>query len=338
MTALVKMARGPGNITLQEVPVPHAGPGEVRVAVAATGICGTDLHIDDDEFATTPPVIMGHEVSGFIDEIGSGVEACWQGRRVALETYARTCGACEYCRSGRTNLCSGRRSIGSHVDGGFATYVVVPIRNADCVDDAVSLLAGPLYEPLACATQALCDPPVASPGDGALVVGPGPMGLLAAQILRTQGATVAVVGTAQDTVRLSAATALHFVAVTSEALESVEPEGGFQVVAECSGTEPGAATALRSARKAGRFVQIGLAGHPVTLDLDLVCFKELQVTSGNASTPASWARAERMVASRSVALDGMVSASLPIAAWQDAFARTRARDCVKIVLQPEVRS
>jgi L-iditol 2-dehydrogenase len=164
------------------------------------------------------------------------------------------------------------------------------------------------------------------------------MGLLAAQILRAQGATVVVIGTAQDAVRLKAATELGFAAVSSGDLESVTPEGDFSVVAECSGTELGAATALRSARKAGRFVQIGLLGHPVAIELDLVCFKELQVTSGNASTPESWKRAERMVACGSVVLDGMVSASLPIAAWQEAFARTRSRDCVRLVLEPQVRS
>ena len=335
MRALVKTAPGPGNIEVREVAVPHAGAGQVRVAVIATGICGTDLHIVDGEFATRPPVIMGHEVTGVIDEIGPAVAPEWFGRRVALETYASTCEACEYCRSGRRNLCSERRSIGSNVDGGFASYVVVPVHNAHSVDESVGYLAGALYEPLACVAHALCDPAVASPGDSALVVGPGTIGLLAAQVLRSQCASVVVVGTERDAVRLKAASELGFVAVRSEDVPSATPNGGFTVVAECSGSERGVTTALRSARKAGRFVQVGLFGHPVPIELDLVCLKELEVTSGNASTPRSWGRAERLVLSGSISLDRLVSASLPIAAWQEAFARTRTGDCVKLVLEPQ---
>jgi L-iditol 2-dehydrogenase len=333
MQALVKTRPGRGNIEVREVPVPHAGAGEVRVAVIATGICGTDLHIADEEFASRPPVVMGHEVSGTVDEVGPGAQATWLGQRVALETYASTCQACHYCRSGRANLCAERRSIGSYVDGGFAGHIVVPARNLHLVDESVGPLAGALYEPLACVAHSLCDPPVACPGDAALVVGPGPIGLLAAQVLRAQGASVVVAGAAGDTVRLAAAAALGFVTVRSEEIK-MWPDGNFAVVAECSGTESGVATGLEATAKGGRFVQVGLGGHPVMVQLDLICLKELQVTSGNASTPESWERAESLVGSRSVRLDELVSASYPLTSWREAFARVRSGDAVKVVLQP----
>jgi L-iditol 2-dehydrogenase len=236
MAALVKTADGPGNVTLREVPVPHAKAGEVRVAVLATGICGTDLHIVDGEWRTAPPVIMGHEISGVIDEVGAGVAHHWLGQRVALETYARTCGTCEHCRGGQPNLCSGRHSIGSQVDGGFASYLAVPLQNAHAVHESVGPMAGALYEPLACVAQALCDPAVASPGDTALVVGPGAIGLLAAQVLRGQGASVSLVGIKSDAARLEVASTLGMLALTQEELEARTPDGGFRVVVECSGT------------------------------------------------------------------------------------------------------
>jgi L-iditol 2-dehydrogenase len=334
MLAVVKTAAGPAQIEVQEVPVPHPGTGEIRVAVLAAGICGTDLHIEDDEFPTTPPVVLGHEVSGFIDETGPGVAADWRGQRVALETYASTCGACEYCRTGSHNLCSDRRSIGSKENGGFASFLVVPARNAHLVHAAVDVPAGALYEPLACVAHSLCDPSVASPGDEALVVGPGPIGLLAAQILRAEGATVTVLGTERDSLRLTAASELGFVSMTADRIESAMPDGGFHVVAECSGSEGGVALGLRAARKRGRFVQIGLSGRAVAMELDTICYKELQLTSGNASTPQSWWRACGLVAAGSVVLNGLVSATMPITEWGEAFARARSGDCIKLVLSP----
>ena len=107
-------------------------------------------------------------------------------RRVAPETYFFTCETCAACRAGRRNLCLSRRSIGSHVNGGFAPWVLVPATNVHEVHPSVGEHAGALYEPLACVTQCLCDPAVASPGDRALVVGPGAMGNLCAQVLRAR--------------------------------------------------------------------------------------------------------------------------------------------------------
>ena len=332
MQALVKTARGVGNVELRRVPVPEAGPGQVRVAVSATGICGTDMHIFDDEFATCPPVVMGHEVTGVVDQVGAGARHNVLGVRVALETYASTCGTCEYCRSGRVNLCGERRSIGSHVNGGFAEYVVVPENNLHKVDERVVDFAGALYEPLACVAQALCGPSVAAPGDRAVVVGPGAIGLLASQVLRALGAAVTVVGGQGDEARLAAARHLGLAASTSEDLEV--PAGGFDVAAECSGSEGGVALALRSVRKAGHWAQIGLVGRKVSLALDEAVLKELCLRSANASTPRSWRCAERLVSSGAVDLNPLVSRAYPIGSWEDAFAYARGRGGVKVVLRP----
>src|SRR5262245_43767432 len=120
MVGLQKLAPGAENVALGEVPVPVAGPGQALIEVVATGICGTDLHIIHDEFVSHPPVVMGHEVTGYVREVGAGVDPGWIGRRVAPETYFVTCDLCPRCLEGRRNLCPDRRSIGSHVNGGFA--------------------------------------------------------------------------------------------------------------------------------------------------------------------------------------------------------------------------
>ncbi|MGD8685045.1 MAG: alcohol dehydrogenase catalytic domain-containing protein, partial [Chloroflexota bacterium] len=248
MPALIKRDAGAVNVELGSVPRPSPGPDEVIIEVWATGICGTDLHIQDDEFPSIPPVVMGHEVTGRVAEAGPGAEE-WVGQRVSPETYFYTCDRCPACLAGRRNLCPERRSIGSHVNGGFATYLLVPQRNLHTVHESVGEHAGALYEPLSCVAQCLCDPAVASPGDTALVVGPGAMGILSAQVLKAQGADVTISGTPGDQQRLDVAESLGLRPVLASDLERVVPGRGFDVVADASGAERGIEAGLRAVRK-----------------------------------------------------------------------------------------
>jgi L-iditol 2-dehydrogenase len=326
---LTKLASGVGNVALSERPEPAAGPGEVVLDVVAAGICGTDLHIYDGEYAALPPVTMGHEVSGVVAKLGSGVDDAWRGSRVVTETYVSTCGICESCRTGRMNLCPERRSIGSYVDGGFAPRLRVPARNLHRIPDWLDGHAAAMTEPLACCCQSLPAGLVAA-GAGVLVVGPGPIGLLAAQVARADGGDVHVRGTPRDAARLELARSLGFAVSTTED----GAVGEFDVVVECSGHEAGMAFALGAARRGGRYVQIGLAGKDVTIPFDLVCFRELTVTSGNASTPASWERALGLIEERRVELEPLLSEAVPLAEWERAFAATRSGAGVKFVLVP----
>lgn len=335
MTGLIKQAPGAENVALGAVVRPTPGPGEVLIEVYATGICGTDLHIQDDEFNSIPPVVMGHEITGRVVEAGAGAEATL-GQRVSPETYFYTCGTCDACRAGRRNLCQQRRSIGSHVDGGFASHVLVPLQNLHQVHASVGEHAGALYEPLACVAQCLCDPAVASPGDTALVVGPGAMGILSAQVLRSQGARVTVSGTQRDQARLDIATSLGLAVTHASELESATPEGGFDVVADCSGSATGIDAGLRATRRGGHYVQIGLTGKAISFDIDLICLRELRVTSGFASTPRSWRRVKALIADGLVQLDPLVTDVLALSAWQEGFRRTRAADGLKLVLDPRL--
>jgi L-iditol 2-dehydrogenase len=214
--------------------------------------------------------------------------------------------------------------------------VVVPVHNLHDVIDVVGDHAGALYEPLACVAHALCDPAVASPGDRALVVGPGAMGLLAGQVLRAQGASVTVSGTRRDAARLELARDLGLATVLASDVPDATPGAGFDVVADCSGTAAGIDAGLRATRKGGHFVQVGLAGRPIMLDIDLVTRRELLVTAGFASTPRSWRRAEALVEGGQVLLDPLVTEAFPLDRWREAFDRTRAADGVKLVIDPRL--
>jgi L-iditol 2-dehydrogenase len=327
---LTKLAPGAGNVALAERPDPRPAPAHVVVEVVGAGICGTDLHIVDGEYETVAPVTIGHEVSGVVVELGKGVEDSWLGARVASETYFSTCGVCEYCRAGRTNLCPERRSIGTHVDGAFAPRLVVPAANLHRLPDWLDGQAAALCEPLACVAHSLLEPePTARPGDDVLVIGPGPVGLLAAQVARAVGGNVHVRGTPRDDRRLAAARELGLVTSTTE-----ESPVDADVVIECSGSEAGIGDGFGAARRAGRYVQIGLAGKRVVLPFDLVCFHELTITSGFASTPTSWRKALELVSERRVVLEPLITEVVPLDDSERAFAATRSAEGIKFVLDP----
>ena len=298
--------------------------------VVAAGICGTDLHIFDGDYETVTPVTMGHEVSGVVADVGEGVEESWLGARVASETYFSTCGRCVHCRAGRVNLCVERRSIGTHMDGAFAPRLVVPSTNLHRLPDWLDGHAAALCEPLACVCHSVLEPePTVPAGDDVLVTGPGPVGLLAAQVARAAGGNVHVRGTPRDDRRLAAARELGLETSTTE-----DAPVDADVVIECSGSGSGIASGLAAARRGGRYVQIGLAGKPVALSFDLVCFHELTITSGFASTPTSWAKALELVADRRVELEPLLTEVVPLEEWERAFSATRAAEGIKFVLDP----
>lgn len=331
MQALRKTGPAPDDIAVQEVPRPEAGRGQVVVDVAAAGLCGTDLHILDGSYSSRPPVTLGHEVSGRITAVGEDVDPGRIGEAVALETFFSTCGRCRDCRAGHPNRCQDRVSIGSGADGGFAEQVVVPARNARPLPAHVPLEAGALSEPLACVCRSLFQPmPAVKAADRVLVIGPGAIGLLAAQVARVSGGEVTILGTPADAERLEVATALGF-DVTADPDEA---PGDVDVVLECSGSAGGMATGITRVRRGGRYVQIGQRGDAVPIELALVSFHELIITGGFASTPDSWDRAMRLLELDLVDLVPLVSRTYRLDQWREAFDAVRASAGVKQLLRP----
>jgi L-iditol 2-dehydrogenase len=341
MQAVMKTARGEGNVALRELSQPRPGPGQVLLAVRAAGICGTDLHIYHDEYPTQPPVVLGHELAGEVVAVGDGVTRAAVGDRVTTETYFHFCGSCRFCRGGQPNLCPERRSIGSGVDGGFAPYVVVPERNIHLLPDNLSFQEAALSEPLACVVHGALELPKVTPGDVAVVAGPGAIGLLTLQVARAAGAAVVVLGTAADRHRLALAQDLGATRVVDIGDEDPIPivrdlTGGWgaDIVFECSGAGPAALSLLDHIRRGGQYAQVGLFGKPVAWDLDQVCLKELRVTGNNASVPSAWRTALRLLSDGSVRTAPLISDVYPLADWEDAFQRFEQRDGVKLLLDP----
>ena len=341
MQALMKVAPGKGNLELREIPEPVAGPGEVVVRVAATGICGTDLHIQDDEYAVPPPVVIGHETAGEVAAVGQGVTGVRPGDRVTSLTTITTCGVCALCRAGRTNLCPQRRFLGGHVNGGFAGYFVVPQANILPLPDNVSFDAAAMTEPLACCVHGVME--VAPPARGSLAVvsGPGPIGLLCAQVARAAGAEVIVLGTAADTGRFAVARSLgfeHLVDVQAgDPVVAVRDIGGGRepdLIVEAAGAASSMEGCLRMAPRGGTVLQIGLYGRPVPVALDTLVLKEIHLLGSFSSTPTSWPLAMDLLARGAVRADPLVTSKRPLAEWSAAFDAARRKGEGKILLTP----
>ena len=342
MKAIMKVAPGFGHVEVQEIAEPVVQQGEVKIRVRAAGLCGTDIHIYKDEFRSWPPVVLGHEVAGEIVAVGEGVVGLTPGLRVTTETYFSYCGQCRYCRAGQSNLCLQRRSIGSAGNGGFTDYVVLPARNIHALPANVDFRAGALTEPLACVVHATLTTPTVTPGDVAVIIGPGPIGLLTLQVVKAAGACAIVLGTTRDAHRLMLARDLgadYVVDVEREdaaaLLATVTAQGlGADVVYECSGAGPAAQMAVTLVRRRGRYVQVGLFGKSIAFDLDQVVLRELTVTGTNASTPPSWLRALELLRSGQVRTAPLITHVLPVTAWAEALAVFEAGAGVKTVFEP----
>jgi L-iditol 2-dehydrogenase len=331
LIGLAKLKAGPGGLALVERPTRELTRNEVRIEVHGAGICGTDLHIEAGELPVVPPVTLGHEMAGVVTEMGEGVDPGWLGAAVVSETYFSTCGVCPLCRAGRWNLCPNRRSIGIHVDGAFAPQVIVPAGNLHCFPRSLSPHAAALAEPLACVCHCLLDPAAVEPASAVLVLGPGPIGLLAGQVARAAGAAVTIAGLPTDQARLELARELGF-----ETTGDPPGDEGWDVVIECAGSAAAAVAGLTATRRGGRFVQVGIYGGPAEVPLDHILLKEIELRTGFASTPASWRRAMGLIASEAVSLAPLVTSVIPLAAYQQAIDDLRAGRGAKIVFDPRL--
>ena len=341
MRSLVKFSSGPGNVELRDMPEPTAGPAEVKIAIQAAGICGTDLHIYDGEYSCRPPVIVGHECAGKVVEIGDDVDDVNVGDRVTVIPYAVTCGRCSYCLQGQMALCAERLSIGSGTNGAFAPYLVVPASIVRRLPDNLDFDSGALAEPLACCVKAVNEFSEIHVGDVVLVTGPGPIGLLTAQLVKAQGTTVILVGTAADSDRLAMGRALGidytFQAETVD-IDSVTSEltngEGVDVLLECSGVPAALRMGLQCVRKQGQITQIGLFGKPFELDFERIVYKDLRVAGSFGSSVSSWSRALTLLRQGIVQVAPLISNILPLSEWEQGFRIAHQKEGLKVLLYP----
>ena len=344
MLALVKTRKGAGFIELQDLPEPQPKAGEVLIEVKACGVCGTDIHILHDKFRYWPPVILGHEFSGRVVENGPGTGRFQVGDRVVAEPHCEACGHCYLCRSGNIHICMMKRAPGWGVHGAFAKYVVMPERLLHRIPDHLDYDAAAVVEPAANAVHDVIERARLQAGDFAVVLGPGPIGLLSAMAARASGARhVVVVGTLQDErVRLAKARELGFDAVNIEETDPVryvmDLTGGIgaDMVIEASGSAQGAASTPDYIRRLGKICVIGLTGlESIEFPWDRAAYKVCEIVYGLSTGYSSWDRTIALVASGLMPAGKIVTHRLPLSEWKYGFDEIEAQRAIKVLLVPE---
>ncbi|MFA6508185.1 MAG: zinc-binding dehydrogenase [Treponemataceae bacterium] len=342
MKALMKIGKGPGSVELRDIPEPTPKANEIKVKIHAAGICGTDLHIVKDEYAADYPVVMGHEYSGTVEEVGAAVKDFKKGDRVVSLTAAVTCGHCRYCYSGLLMLCPERKSIGSGVNGAFAEYMVVPAHLAFKIPDSISMEEAALSEPFACIVRSVIEMASVKAGDIVLVSGPGTIGLITLQVAVASGAKVIVAGTTADAERMKLAQTLGAVKTINvetqdlfaEAAAYIGDKEGFDLVFECAGHWRSAENCLKAVKKSGQYIQIGLYGKKVEFDHDLALKNEVRILNSFAQERTSWERALRLFRLGMVNLKPLVSFTYPLEQWETAFEKAFNKEGFKILFKP----
>lgn len=344
MKALVKTQKGVGFLELRDVPEPAApAQGEVRIQIAACGICGTDIHVKHDEFPYWPPVILGHEFTGTVVEVGPGCVKAKVGDRIVAEPHTLACGVCYLCRTGHPQICQHKRSPGWGIDGAMTSVINYPEKLLHWIPDHMTFDQAALVEPTANAVTDIIERAAITAGDFAVVIGPGPIGLLSAMVARAAGAReVLVIGTPGDeALRLSTARELGFktVNIGEQKAEDVVlemTEGlGADIVIECSGAPPAIAGAVDLIRKRGKICAIGLTGgREVKLPWDKLAFKVCDVTFCLSTSYTSWDRTIALIASGLVPAEKVITHRAPLDDWERLFSDCENLKALKALLIP----
>lgn len=343
MKALTKYQKGEGNVDIMDMPEPELTADKVLLEVNCCGICGTDLHVYHDTFRNYPPVILGHEFSGRIVGVGANVKDVQQGECFSvLGATAVTCGQCYYCHKGEFMFCKSRRGMGHGVNGAFTKYAVCRPDQLFRVPEGISLEEASLVEPLAAAVHAVCDIARFKFGDVVLVSGPGPIGLLCAKLLITQGIKTIVAGTSDDALRLDLATqygAARTVSVDKEdlfaAIEEETHGNGVDVAIECAGAEASVQNCLKALRPLGQYVQVGHFGKDLRVPWDFVAFKQLHIDGSVGYTRETWTQTMRILEQGKLNVKDVITHQLPLSQWREGFDLAERKKAVKILLFPD---
>lgn len=284
---------GPHDVVLEQRTATAAKAGEVTVRPHHVGLCGTDLEIvngDLDPVYVHYPLVLGHEWSGRVVEVGAGVDDLNPGDPVVVEGIL-ACGRCEPCRAGRTNLCANYDELGFTLDGAAGPAVTVPATFVHRLADDVQLEAGVLVEPGAVVLRGLLELNLV-PGLRVLVIGDGTVALLAAHLVQMWAPSVVdMAGRRSEQVDLAKTMGVHHFVVTAPAVQA------YDIVIEAAGSTTAVETALRSADRGGQVLLLGIAGHENTaaVPVDDVVNNDLTIRGSFSYTAKVWAETVRLL-------------------------------------------
>jgi threonine 3-dehydrogenase len=338
MKALVKSSDSPG-LWVEDVPEPKVGINDVKIRVLLTGICGTDLHIYDwDQWARATiriPTIIGHEFVGEIAAVGSNVADFRPGQLVSGEGHV-ICGRCRNCLAGRRHLCAHTQGVGVNRDGAFAEYIVLPMSNIWKHDPAIKHEVAAIFDPFGNAVHTALSHPVL--GEDVLVTGAGPIGIMAAAVVRHAGARHVVI-TDVNPRRLKLAEKLGVTLAVDtrktplkEIQKQLGMQEGFDVGLEMSGIPAAFQEMLENMSHGGKIAMLGIPSADMAIDWHKVIFNMLTIKGiYGREMYETWYKMTVMVES-GLDISPVITHGFPWYEYEDGFEVMRSGEAGKVIL------
>lgn len=352
MKAVVKYGYGNQETEVRDVPIPAIGDNDVLLEVKAAGVCGSDIAFDDGghENLLRPPVILGHEFSGVVAEVGKNVHAWREGDRVVSDNTGFVCGICYACSTANYLVCPSRLGLGYGMDGGFAKYVRIPgdvlqvfPNSLLRIPDEMSFEEAAILDPACNAYKAVVQESQFMPGDFGVVFGVGPLGQFSIQAMRAAGAAkIIVVGLAADESRFDLAKtngATNIVIADQEDVQQKVMEitygEGVGLAVDCAGVGVVLQQAIDIVRTNGEIVKIGYDENPVGFSIDPLLDKAIGIKGHYGYDWVSWRNVMNLAVAGKMDLSAMISHKMGISRFREAFDLVRNKQAVKIILYPE---
>ena len=344
MKAVVKYGKGKGMIEIRDVPEPTIAADEVLIEVKAVAVCGSDLHIFHDSHPYWPPVILGHEFSGVLAQIGEAVKGWKVGDRVVTETRTGACGVCYHCQSGFPQVCEHKRAYGIGINGAYAKYVAGPAKLLHRLPDNIPFDAAATLEPIAVCVTAIVERCGLQAGESVVITGPGPIGLISVAVAKAAGArTILVTGrNADEGIRFEKARELG--ADYTINVDKTNPIGsvmeitdglGCDMLIETSGGATAIYQALEMVRRLGRICAIGISGkQEVPIPYDRGIFKALRYDFCFSSSWTAWEKAIGLISKGLLPARKLITHRLPLEKWEEAFHLLETLQAAKVILVP----
>ena len=344
MKSFRKLTPGHG-LELQDAEIPKPGVGEVLIRVKATGVCGTDLHIDEwtasyHFMAKALPVTVGHEFSGEVCTVGDGVEGLACGQLVTVRPSV-VCGQCANCLALDYDACVNRQGIGVMRDGAFAEWVLAPARNCVPIPAGIDPLIAALAEPLSVSLESVRRGGVKA-GDRVLILGPGNIGQGIALFSREAGAVQVVVAGHADAPRLAVLRQLGFNDVLdfaetgmAQGLAPYLAKGAFDVVIEATGAASVIAPALAALKAHGVLVITGIHAAPVPINLTTLVRQHQDIRGSFRAPEKCWPEVVAFMARHQPLLRHMITHRFPLSKAKEGFALARNKIATKVMVLPD---
>lgn len=344
MKALVKYDNVDNAVKIMDVDIPQINDDEVLIMVKYAGICGSDPHIlhQNISYKINVPLILGHEYSGLIIEVGKNVKKWHQGDRVTSETHSYYCGECIMCKTGNYHLCKERKGYGFQADGTFANYVKANQNILHRIPAGLTMEEGALIEPLCVAYNAIVNISSFKPGEFALVVGPGTIGLLSVMMLKLMGASqIAVVGIDLDKDRLKKAidlgathTFFNYETEKINKLKDQVNEGyGFDLIVDSAGSAEALNLAIKTVKPLGEIIKIGWGPKPINYSLDEIIEKSVKLLGCFSHFWIVWEKCINLLENNKIDLSQLITHLKPLKEWKKAFKLIEQSKGIKALLK-----